>query len=265
MTVRALLCLLLAVAPAAAQELRIYSEFQRPDPSGEITAPDRGAPPREILSPVVARNAWASFWIVCPVPVGEMATIYIQQNPEVFQHTLYRAWFTKDAQSWVPDRLEKVEPPYIIEFPGYVSPKAVERTAVFLLDLWVPASAPPERIRLQADVFVRDRWLTYPMEVRITRATVPGTHTGAGPLPPAGARADAALRAVLGAALCGRRETGQASTGLTARRLLRRNAQQDAALAKALGAVDASWCEEAPAQSAEWWLPVRSRLYRHTP
>ncbi len=262
---RVLFCFLLALAPAAAQELRVYSEFQRPDPSGEIALPDRGAAPVEILSPALARNAWASFWIVCQVPVDETATIYIQQNPEILQPRLYRAWFTKAGEGWVADTLEKVEPPYTIHFTNPLPPPSGVQTAVFLMDLWVPPSAPSDRMRLQADVFLSGRWLTYPMELRIASATVPGVHTGAGPLPPAGARADTALRAVLRGSLCGKPQTGRSSPEFNARRILRRNAQQDAALARSLDMVDAAWCEENSARPAEWWLRVRNKLYRKAP
>ena len=55
-------------AAGTAQTVEIYSEFQRPDPFGGIVEPDRAWKPREILSPAVSRNGFASFHIAVSVP-----------------------------------------------------------------------------------------------------------------------------------------------------------------------------------------------------
>lgn len=255
-------------AAAAAQDLRIYSEFQRPDPFGEIAAPDRGARPREILSPAIPRNAWISFWLACEVPREDTATLHIQQNPEILETVLYRARFVETAKGWVPDILEKVPLPYVIRPALGDAPIPGQTTVVFLLDIRVPATVPPERMRLQADMWVRDRWLTYPMEIRIAGASVPGEHAGDGPLPPPAARADEALTEVLRSGLCGTAAKGRPEAALTARRLLRRNAQQDFALARERNVLDPGWCRYQAASSSrppEWWLGVRTALYRNAP
>ena len=49
-------------------ELEIYSEFQRVDPFGRIISNDRAQRPREILSPAIPRNGFASFHIVVTAP-----------------------------------------------------------------------------------------------------------------------------------------------------------------------------------------------------
>lgn len=258
--------LLLVAAPLAAQELRVYSEFQRPDPFGDVAVPDRGAPPREILSPAVARNAWATFYIALTLPEAMPAFVHIQQNPEVVEAAVYRTEFVKTARGWVPDGLRKSSPnvPVMLPEAGNLIPQ--QTTAVLLLDLWVPAKAQSGRMRLQIDVHTDNRWLTYPLEIRVMSWTAPGTHTGSGPLPPVASRADTSLLSVLRQEFCGKRAGGRDVPGLTIRRLLRRNAQQDAALAHAVGIdlvkqTGPRFCQETP-PLAEWWLPFRLGLYR---
>lgn len=264
---RALPWLMLAAVPVAAQELRLYSEFQRPDPFGAIALPDRGPKPREILSPVLARNAWASFWLACTLPDGaQPATLYIQQNPEVLEVAIYRASFVKTARGWVPDGLEQVPLPQVFQLPDIANPIPNQTTVVFLLDIRVPAKTPAGRMRLQADFYTGDHWLTYPMELRISDAIVPGAHSGAGPLPSVDARADAPLVGVLRNRFCGAKERGVRVPGLTARRLLRRNAQQDGALPNASADPSAAAiCARTPAGSAEWWLTPRRQIYSAHP
>src|ERR1051325_7142132 len=59
------------------QSLAVYSEFQRPDPFGQIVAVDRGAQPREILSPAAPRNGFVSFHIAVTAPPNTNYFLYI--------------------------------------------------------------------------------------------------------------------------------------------------------------------------------------------
>src|ERR1041385_4727377 len=72
---------LLAAAFLRAQSVEVYSEFQRPDPLGAIVAADRAESPREILSPAVARNGFASFHIAVSVPLQTNYFLYVVTNP----------------------------------------------------------------------------------------------------------------------------------------------------------------------------------------
>jgi hypothetical protein len=101
---------LLATGILPAQEIKIWSEFQRIDPFGEVVAIDRVDDPREILSPAVARNAWASFHLALRIAENTPSFLYIQQNPELFQVTVYKEYFTKTAHGWIPDRLSVLTP-----------------------------------------------------------------------------------------------------------------------------------------------------------
>ena len=51
-----------------AQTIQVYSEFRRVDPYGKIVPADQGGKPREILSPLLARNSHATFHIVVEAP-----------------------------------------------------------------------------------------------------------------------------------------------------------------------------------------------------
>ena len=260
---RLALALLAAAAALAAQELKVYSEFQRIDPFGKVVAPDATGTPREILSPVVARNSWASFHIACTVAPGVPSFLYIQQNPELFEVTLYQEVFVKSPRGWIPDGLEKVALPHTIILPDAVHPVPNQGTAVFWLDIRVPARTPPGRMRFQAVLKSGDRWLIYPMEVRVAEKSVTGQHGSRGPLPEVRARSDAALLGAIRKRACGIPEHGSGGAALTVRRLIHRNAVQDLSLApKALAPLlPAGICKTAPEQ-AEWWLPVRRAIYQ---
>ncbi len=240
---------LLAAGLLPAQSLKIYSEFQRVDPFGNVVAVDRVERPREILSPAVARNAWASFHLAVTVPENTPSFLYIQQNPEWFQVTVYKEQFEKTSRGWIPDRLEKVTPPCMVMVPE-TPPIPKQTTVPFWLDIRVPENTEVGRMRLQAVLKSGDLWLVYPMEVRVTQAVVPKLGPVAGALPPVTARADASVAPG--------RPGGRPL--LSIRQLIRRNATQDRALAKALKV------EPPPAPKelgAEGYLKVRDFLLRY--
>ncbi len=215
--------LLLVVAILPAQELKVWSEFQRIDPFGQVVAVDRVESPREILSPAVARNAWASFHLAVTIPESSPSFLYLQQNPEWFQVKIYKEQFTQTPQGWIPDRLVEVKLPCTVLLPEII-PIARQTTAVYWLDIWVPEHTPVERMRMQAVLKAADRWLVYPLEVRVTPAIVPKLGRVSLMLAPVTARADAFVKP-------GGPERAEA---VSIRHLIRRNAVQDEALARAL-------------------------------
>ncbi|MFB3829808.1 MAG: hypothetical protein ACE15B_23765 [Bryobacteraceae bacterium] len=253
----ALLLLLAAAAPG--QSLQVYSEFQRPDPFGNVAAPDRAERSREILSPAVARNAWASFHVAVEAPEGENSFLYVQQNPERFRVTAYRERFVKTNAGWIPDALERVKLPCLVLLPDRVQPIPGQTTAVFWLDVWVPGDIPAQRVRLEILLKTGSRWIVYPMEVRVLAAVLPPLPPDSGRVPAVAARADASLRGVW----CGA-EAGSVQPR-TVRQMIRRNAQRDALYAKSRGALPAgieNWCRDPKALAPEWYLNVRYDLLR---
>src|SRR5579864_270092 len=62
---------------ARGQSVQVYSELERVDPFGAIVAVDRGAAPREILSPAVPRNGFLSLHVAVTVPPGEDYFLYV--------------------------------------------------------------------------------------------------------------------------------------------------------------------------------------------
>jgi MFS family permease len=240
---------LLAVTILPAQELKIRSEFQRIDPFGQVVAIDRIESPREILSPAVARNAFASFHLAVTIAEGTPSFLYIQQNPELFQVKVYKELFTQTAQGWIPDRLTEEKVPCMVLLPEAIDPIARQNTVVYWLDIWVPENTPPGRMRMQAVLKSGDRWLVSPMEVRVTPKVVPKIGPVSRMLAPLTARADAFVKS-------GGSERVDAAT---VRYLIRRNAAQDRALAKALEVTP----PPAPRElGAEGYLKVRDFLLR---
>jgi hypothetical protein len=147
---KALAWLLFAIA-AHAQSLDIYSEFQRVDPFGAVVTPDRGIGRREILSPAVARNGYASFHIVVSVPQKESYLLYVATNPlDACRVELYREHYVETAKGWIPDSLFALE--RLPDFGAMPDPDdhiAGQTSRVYLLDLWIPPDSPIGRFRLE--------------------------------------------------------------------------------------------------------------------
>ena len=253
----------------AAQTVEIYSEFQRPDPFGGIVEPDRGWKPREILSPPVPRNGFASFHIAVTIPPKESYFLYVVPNPiTACRVVLYKEHFVKTRAGWIPDRLTDVE--RLPDFGVVPDPEdSVEgqTTRVYLLDLWLPPNADLARFRLEVQLKVAT-WTIRPMEVRVMPARLPNLPGGADrPLPNLDLGADAAAVGELSALWSGK-ELTMPPPGLTTRGILRRNALQDIALANGDTSIAGRVLDLFRANSvftprvfgAEWWLRLRDYL-----
>ena len=71
-----------------AQPVYVYSEFVTINAQGKVTVPAR---PREILSPAIVRNAFASFQVVIEAEASMPWFLHVGLNPEqAVQVTLYR-------------------------------------------------------------------------------------------------------------------------------------------------------------------------------
>ncbi len=251
------------------------------DPFGDVVAVDRTSQPREILSPGVARNAFASFHIAATVPEREPFFVYAETNPpDVFRISLYKELYVKTEAGWIPDVLEPMKQPIFDTLPYFPLPIAGQTTSSYWMDIWVPADAAVERVRLEVLMKIGRGWVMYPMEVRVMPAVAPAIQERQVALPPATARADAAVYGPFRNFLCNAHEPGRKER-LSVRRLIHRNAEQDLALARALegrggdlraellhraGAVDRKhWCQSPPVaepSGAEWFLRVRDAIYR---
>ena len=256
---------LLAVAvfsalPSLAQihNLKVYSEFTRVDPFGQIVAQDKGsAEPRHILSPGAPRNAFSSLRIVVTLDKPTKYILDIGQNPEnAVKATLYRERFEKHGKQWIADGLEQVKIPYEGVFPD--SEEIPGQTAVtFWLDMWVDRAAEVDRIKVEPQVWIgyADDWFTYPMEVRILDAVLPDARTSAAALPEVTERTDASVLGPMRAALCGAREPAGKPLA-SARAFVRRNSLQYLALPKAV--VTPKLLQVAKAPTLQTWCTTRT-------
>ncbi len=265
----------LGVLPCVAQihNLKVYSEFTRIDPFGQIVAQDKGSgEPRHILSPGAPRNAFSSLRIVVTMDKPGKYILDIGQNPEnAVKATLYKERFEKHGGQWIPDGLEPVKIPYEGVFPeGEGIPG---QTAVtFWLDMWAARNAEVDRIKVEPQAWIgyADDWFTYPMEVRILDAVLPDVSPKSAALPKITERSDASVLRPMRAAFCGSPEpAGQTTEG--ARAFIRRNSLQYLALskpvvtAKLLRASKAptlqGWCASTPDKTGpEWFLRFRDLL-----
>ena len=218
----------------AAQSVDIYSEFSRVDPFGEIVPADRGAQPREILSPAVARNAWASFHVVISAPPNTTYLLYVVTNPlNACRVALYKEHFEKTAAGWAPDRLtELTRLPDFGVMPDPDDGVDGQTTRAYLLDLWIPPNAEVARFRLEVQLKV-GYWVVRPMEVRVIAPRVPDLRvaTEPVPLPPVSSGADTVALGALGDD-----KERTYPPPATVRAIIRRNAVQDMALASRLDA-----------------------------
>ena len=268
----------MAALPLAAQPLKVYSEFSRISPAGEVVEVDRSpAAPREILSPAVPRNGFASYHVVATIPANTPYIFEVGQNPEAaVKVTVYRE--IHDANG-IPDKLELVALPYESKSG------AAETAVVFWMDLWIDKDAPVRRIKVEPELNIEGYWFTYPMEVRVSLPIVPAYKALPKILSPIEARSDSMVQHEVQMLLCGSGTPGPVSKHPpTIREFIDRNVQQDMALARnsypredtfktlfsaAKVKTTAEWCAAARSRPAdglntEWYLKVRDFLYRAT-
>ncbi len=225
--------LLLAFAgPLAAQEiesLRLYSEFQRIDPFGNVVTADRGQASREIISPGIARGGYFTLHVAVTGAPKAMFFLAVQANPpDVLRWKLYREQYTRKGEEWVPEGLTELRPPY---FSTLASPEIENQTTQsYLVDVFVPAETAPGRLRLEV-LAKTDTWWICPMEVRVLPAVIP----------PHDVPAAATISAVL-----------------------RRNARQDEELAKRNPGLCSGALGDRTRMGAEAYLVYRDCLFRQT-
>src|SRR5437660_9404983 len=94
---------LIGAARLAAQTLEVHSEFLRVNPQGEILPIDTTPKPREILSPALVRNGFATFHVVVRSPRVTNFFLFVATNPkDVFRITIYKEVFVKHGEDWIP-------------------------------------------------------------------------------------------------------------------------------------------------------------------
>lgn len=233
-----LILLAFAESLLPAQSLEVYSEFQRVDPFGRIVAADRAETPREILSPAVARNGFASFHVVVSVPPQTNYFLYVVSNPvNACRVALYREHFARTKDGWVPDPLSEVR--RLPDFGAVPDPDEQipgQNTRLYLLDIWIPPEA-AGRFRLEVQLKV-GYFLVKPLEIRVLDARIPDLTPalkGGGPrsLPGIEEPADASAAATVAEYVAGELSLPDEHP-LTVRGIIRRNAVQDMALARLL-------------------------------
>ena len=257
----------LAATALRAQSLEIYSEFQRVDPFGSIVAVDQAEHPREILSPAVPRNGYASFHIAVSVPPKTNYLLYVVTNPlDACRVALYKEHFVKTGGGWIPDTLNEVQ--RLPDFGAMPDPDddiPGQNTRAYLLDVWIPPEAKPGRFRLEAQLKV-GYWIVRPMEVRVIPALVPSGSAGEPgrkiTLPRVEEGADAAAAAVLNDYISGAFSPTTAEP-LTVREIIRRNAIQDMSLAGPPEALEKlrKGLPSRKTLGAEWYLRIRDLVY----
>ncbi len=268
------------VMSLSGQSVSVYSEFQRVSPDGHVLAADRVEARREIISPAVPRNAFSTFRIAVGVPNGTPYTLHIAQNPESTAIVrLYRDQYAQIGKELIADAVTPVELPEMGTLP------AGQNVQTYLLDMFVPASTPTDRFRLEVQLNVGGQWVIYPMEIRPREVVLPRGTMARAPLAGVEARADAPVMTALREYACGERGGLREIALVTVRAFIDRNARQDIALAgirekqsshvavaNELARLGGWPSREALCRSrglssldAEWWLKVRTYLQQAIP
>jgi len=262
------------------QRVLVYSEYQRVGPDGEVVKADRIEPRKEILSPAVARNAYATFRVAVEAPSGSPYTVHIAQNPDDSARiAIYEEEYTKLGDELAPDKVKAITQPInAVMGEG-------RKVQTYLLDMFVPETTPESRFRIEIQLWAMERWVIYPMEVRARRVVSPVVAEARGPLPAMEERMDMGVIAALRGYACGGPLAGEKMPLDTVRAFVDRNARQDVAMAQArekeeprdgvIGmlvkaggwpTVAALWeGKTAAPRGAEWWLRSRAYLYQGLP
>ncbi len=156
----------------SAQTLRVFSEFQRPDPFG-LPGLDRAPDPREIISPAVVRNGFTSFHVVVTAPPGTNYFLFVGANPPGIVTThLYKEQFVQTDSGWSPGLLDEVRGPGFGVIPDAQVQIPGQTSRDYLLDVFVPKEAEPgRRVRIELQLKTGS-WLVYPMEIRVQNAVL---------------------------------------------------------------------------------------------
>lgn len=172
--------MLLGMLPgtAQAQEIHLYSEFQRYNPFGKVVSADHESSPREILSPAMSRNGHLSLHVVITGPAGSDYLLYTGTNPPgILQVKLYREYFTPCGDDFCPDWVVEQHSPSFGAIPENLHDPAhpamdKQTTRCYLLDIWAPPNTPPRRVRVEV-LLKTGIWQVAPLEVRIMAPIIP--------------------------------------------------------------------------------------------
>jgi hypothetical protein len=272
-------------ATLSSQTVKVFSEFRRVDPFGQIVPVDGEGKTREILSPLLPRNAHSTFQVAVSVPAGRIYHFFMQQYPEnVFSVTVYKQMYQKHGDTWIPDRLLEIKMPYTSHIPDRYHDLPNQRVECFLVDVWIPRTVAPDRMKLDAQVSMDGNWTIYPMEVRISDVIAADAKPPNGKLAPVTERSDANVVGPVRDYLCGVGTRG-ASTDVNIRSLIRRNAAEVIAMARALEKTkgkeavvkgllqgleidQSAFCSAGTLESShgpEWFLRARDFVFRGKP
>ncbi len=280
MPLRLWVILSVLAVPSAGQRLLVYSEFQRLRPDGQIAAADRAAPSHEFISPAIPRGGTITLRLGVEAPQAMSYSLFVGQNPDnTAQCRLYQERYSQVGQEWLPDGLTAVEMPH-----GAMLSQG-QSVQSYLLDIHVPATVKPQRFRLEFQLNVGERWVIYPMEMRVRDVVVRAEPEPiANPSRPE-QRADSSLLIPLMGFVCGtawKKGDGQLRRGGD---FITRNVMIDLLLAQERAKQETrdavvsmilkaggypsreSFCARPSPVPAgpEWWLKVRNYLYQGVP
>lgn len=132
---------------AQGAELRLWPEYLRTGPDGDVVAADRAAPPNLLKSIRVARAGYASLQVAVRLRSPGNYTFTVQSP---FPTEVFREWYhrlEKDG-AWYPDALVPVKSPHSARLPDVDNRVENQQAQAYWIDVWVPAATRPGEYRL---------------------------------------------------------------------------------------------------------------------
>jgi hypothetical protein len=166
--------------PAQAASLEATAQYLRPDPFGNIVAPDKtdGASFARALTLEGARAGYVSFQLVVKMPQPGSYTLALRFDggkSAPVQVELFREWFhfTEADKQYYPDALIPVMQPYRSRMPEPDNRIANQTAQGFWVDLWIQPDAKPATYHAQAELQTGAATTTLPIELKVLPAVIP--------------------------------------------------------------------------------------------
>jgi hypothetical protein len=167
-------------------KLRVFPEFLRVDPFGQIVKADSAADATPALNQWQrhrsiqlegARGGYISFHLDVELHGSTDYTLTLSLAPGygAIQADVYREWFhfLERDKSYYPDALIPVRLPYSSRLPEPDNRIAGQRTQAFWVDIWIPESIPAGLYRGRAVLRAGGRSTTLALELKVLPAAVP--------------------------------------------------------------------------------------------
>ncbi|MCC6365986.1 MAG: DUF4091 domain-containing protein [Bryobacterales bacterium] len=158
---------------AQGAELRLWPEYVRTGPDGDVVAADRAAPANAASKPVrAARAGYASLQVAVRLRSPGEYTFRVQSP---LQADVFREWYHRleKDQAWHPDALVPVKVPHTARLPDPDNRIGNQQVQAYWIDIWVPAGTQPGEYPLTFRLESAEGNAEAAVKVRVLPAVIP--------------------------------------------------------------------------------------------